>query len=118
MQLHSIKPGLPGPLSGQAEGFNKFLNIVDAHLFARRWGDSFHDGGTQGRLGGKFRIGLAAGMGHLENNFPPLLMNGLSHLPEPINQRIFIDAYLFGSGLSLGADIGMAGNDQAHLAFG
>jgi hypothetical protein len=61
---------------------------------------------------------MTSAMGHLEHNLSPGAMDGFRHVHETIDQTILVDSKLSSPSLSLGADEGIAADDQTNATFG
>ena len=74
--------------------------------------------GANGCLPDQFGIGKKAGVGKLHDDFTAVIVHGFCHGFKTRNQSIVVNSQLPGTGLTLGADIGMAADDQAQSPFG
>ena len=119
VELEAVEAGPSSPEAGGDEIVDQRPDLVGRELARRDLGGRVVDGGGgDGHTSAELFLGLAPGMGDLEDDPRREAVDGFRDAGQPADEPVVVNGHLARAGLARRLDVGMAGDDQPDLALG
>ena len=119
VDLDPVETGGRGPPGGLDEIPDKAVDFALGHFPGRDLGDGIGNGrGGEGDAPRQAFLGLAAGVGDLEEDLGGRPVDRLGNRPEELDEAVVVGGRLAGAGDARAVDIGVAGDDQPDASLG
>src|SRR5512135_893405 len=119
MELDALEPRLAGAPRRLDKIADEASNFRIGHPPRHDLGDWIVDGGRgDGHAAAQTLLGLAPGMGDLQEDAAREAVNRLGDPSQPGDEAVVVDGELSRAGLSRGLDKGVPGDDEPDLSVG